>query len=71
MQLRSYALPVMEVTPCQTILMCNSKSNKELKEFLLKVLDDIEKHGKPLQGMASKYHATTFVCTPIWNGQEY
>ena len=68
---RSYALPVMEDTPCQTILMCNAQSAKELKAFLQKTLNDIEVYGKPIQGTISQYHSTTFVCTPKWNGKEY
>lgn len=71
MELRSYALPVMAETPCQTIILCNTQSKKELKAFLQSMLNDIEKYGKPMQGMLSQYHSTSFVCTPKWDGKEY
>lgn len=71
MELRNYSLPILPETPCQTILMCNSQSAAELKEFLQRTLNDIEKYGKPIQGVISQYRTTSYVRTVKWNGREY
>lgn len=69
--LRNYSLPILSDTPCQTIILCNTQSKNELKVFLLRMLNDIELYGKPIQGILSQYHSTSFVSTPKWDGKDY
>lgn len=69
--MRNYHLPILPETPCQTIILCNTQSKKELKEILQKMLNDIEQYGKPRQGMLTQFHSTSFVCTPMWDGKDY
>ncbi len=42
-----------------------------IREELLRLIEDIDRHGKPIQGIYIRSDSEINITTPIWNGKKY
>lgn len=59
-----------EPKDCQ-VLIAITGTSEGIERELIRILDDIQRHGKPMQGIVISHDAIKEVITPVWNKSKY
>lgn len=69
--MRKFREDVHDVPKDSQVLIALTGNPESIKRELRCILDDIEKHGKPIQGIYFTSDVNKEVITPVWDKKTY